>query len=144
MSKTLIDDIVKLTRNGWRPYRAEAQGHVYTALECQRQQKAYWFVRGDVFLCVGCARRCSLSRPEGFSLPLPILYPQPSEPYSLTPLEMVQRKHLLNVYEAAYCLNCSDRVIYRWIDGGELRRVKKNPVRVLAEDVFRMMNNIDE
>lgn len=143
MSKTLIDDIVKLIRDGWRPYRAAAQGHVYNTLACQRQKKAYWFVRGDVFLCVGCARNCSLSRPEGFALPLPLNYPQPPEPYTLTPLEMVQRKCLLNVYEAAYCLNCSDRVVYRWIEQGKLRRLKDLPVRVLAKDVFRMMHNVD-
>lgn len=144
MSKTLINDIVMLTREGWRPYRADTQGRVYEALACARQKKAYWFVRGDVFLCVGCARRCSLVRPEGFCPPLPLNYPQPEQPYSLTPLEMVRTKYLLNVYEAAYCLNCSDRMVYRYIDRGILHRIREAPVRVLAADVFRLMNNIDE
>lgn len=143
MSKTLITDIVTLTREGWRPYNASPQSAVYERLDCERSKKAYWFVRGDIFLCVGCARRCSLVRPEGFSLPLPLLYPVPAQPYSLTPMEMTQVKHLLNVFEAAYCLNCSHRMIYRWIETGDLRAAKGRPRRVLAADVFRLMNTLE-
>lgn len=145
MSKTLIRDIVTLTREGWRPYGAEPQGEVYTRLGCtkHKQSKPYWFVRGDIYLCVGCAQRCSLSRPDGFPLPLPIKYPQPETPYALTPIEMVRRRHLLTVKEAGYCLNVSDRTVYAWIENGILTAVKLTPKRVLASDVDRLMNSLD-
>lgn len=149
MSRTLINDIVLLTREGWRPYGAQPAGVVYERLRCEhvlkgRTGRPYWFVRGDVFCCVGCAVRCSLVRPVGFSLPLPIKYPQPDAPYALTPQEMVTRKALLRVDEAAYCLNVSDRKVRNWVDEGRLVALKINPVRIKAESVAAMMRDFDE
>lgn len=144
MSKTLIKDIVLLTREGWRPYGAQPAEFVYDRLRCSQRGRAYWFVRGDVFCCVGCASRCSLARPDGFSLPLPINYPQPDEPFTLTPQEMVTRKALLRVDEAAYCLNVSDRKVRKWAEEGRLVALKDAPVRISAESVAAMMHDFDE
>ena len=81
MSRTLITDIVQLTRDGWRPYGGQPEGYVYERLGCPylltKRNRPYWFVKSDLYLCVGCARRCSLVRPDGFPLPLPIRYPKP-------------------------------------------------------------------
>ena len=145
MSRTLITDIVQLTRDGWRPYNGRPEGYVYERLGCPYQlakrSKPYWFVKGDLYLCVGCARRCSLSRPEGFPLPLPIRYPEPRLPYTLTPYEMVEKKPLLTVEEAAYCLNVGKRTVYGYIDMCKLNVLKENPKRVSSKDVKRMMED---
>jgi excisionase family DNA binding protein len=66
------------------------------------------------------------------------------ETYQLTPAEMVTRKTLLRVDEAAYCLNISERQVYNWIAEGKLRRVKEQPVRVPAVDVHSCMTNFAE
>ena len=101
MSRILITDIVQLTRDGWRPYGGRPEGYVYERLGCPylltKRNRPDWFVKSDLYLCVGCARRCSLVRPDGFPLPLPIRYPKPRQPYTLTPYEMVERKPLLTV-----------------------------------------------
>ena len=34
MSRTLITDIVQLTRDGWRPYGGQPEGYVYERLGC--------------------------------------------------------------------------------------------------------------
>jgi excisionase family DNA binding protein len=93
-----------------------------------------------MFICITCAKGCSLVRPEGFAMPLPIQYSQEkAHAFMVTPNEMVSRKALLRVDEAAYCLNVSERKIYKWIDEGKLRRAREQPVRVSAEDVARCM-----
>ncbi|WP_294622929.1 helix-turn-helix domain-containing protein [uncultured Bilophila sp.] len=145
MSRTLIMDIVRLTRDGWRPYSGRPEGYVYERLGCPyllaQRGKPYWFVKGDLYLCVGCVRRCSLSRPEGFPAQLPIRYPEPRQPYTLTPYEMVEKKPLLTVEEAAYCLNVSKRTVYDYIDLGKLNVLKEGPKRVSSRDVRRMMED---
>lgn len=145
MSRTLITDIVQLTRDGWRPYGGQPEGYVYERLGCPylltKRNRPYWFIKGDIYLCVGCARRCSLTRPDGFPLPLPVRYPKPPQPYTLTPYEMVERKPLLTVEEAAYCLNVSKRTVYDYIDLGKLNVLKEGPKRVSSRDVRRMMEN---
>jgi len=152
---TLINDVVKLVAGGWRPYRGDVDASVYDALECPRlpipgrnapkSGGPYWFHRADVFLCIGCGRRCSLNRPNGFQPPLPVRYPVSKErPFTLTPQEMVTRLRLLNVHQAAYCLNVSPGQIYNWIAEGRLRRLKEAPVRVPSEDVRAMMENWEE
>lgn len=145
MSRTLITDIVQLTRDGWRPYNGRPEGYVYERLGCPYQLtkrgKPYWFVKGDLYLCVGCVNRCSLARPEGFPVQLPIRYPEPKQPYTLTPEEMVRKKTLLLVDEAAYCLNVSRRKVYDYIDMGKLNVLKGNPKRVSSQEVKRMMED---
>lgn len=91
MSKTLIRDVIALTRDGWRPYAEQPELSVYERLGCEpvlkgRKDRPYWFYRGDVYVCVGCASRCSLTRPQGFPVPLPIRYASiPEEPATCFP-----------------------------------------------------------
>lgn len=150
MSRTLVQDVVCLTREGWRPYNDQPERAVYERLGCEvilrGKRKPIWFVRGDVFLCLGCASRCSLTRPAGFPLPLPfpLRYTQPKVPYALTPDEMVTRKNLLTVREASYCLNVSERQVYNWLAEGRLVALKERPIRVRAAEVKAMMRNFDE
>ena len=154
MTKGKIRSIIELTNQGWRAYDAAPQSAIYARLNCQyapekdengtknrHSSEPFWFVRADSFLCVGCNRNCTLFRPEGFIQPLPINYEQkPGEPFKLTPAEMVQRKSLLRVDEAAYCLNISERAVYDWIAEGKLRRTEDAPVRIPSEDVAHRMN----
>lgn len=158
--KTIIDDIVKLVANGWRPYRGHVESRVYAEVSCPhaplsdddkaagaKRGKAVpsWFCRADIFLCLGCGRRCTLSRPKGFQAPLPIKYPNNQEmPYALTPQEMVTKLRLLTVNQAAYCLNASQGQVYNWIAEGRLRRLEERPVRIPAEDVREEMEKIAE
>lgn len=150
MSRTRIQEIVTLTRGGWRPYDAEPDRSVYERLGCPHflrgRRKPFWFVRDDVFCCIGCADHCTLKRPAGFPLPLPIRYPgvPPVRPYTLTPQEMVERHDLLNVRQAAYCLNVSERTIYDYIAEGKLVRLKENPVRVRSKEVKELRGDFDE
>lgn len=148
---TLIHDIINLIRNGWRPYTGLVAPQVYERQQCQIAsrkggRRPYWFVREDIFVCVGCGRRCSLSRPTGFVIPLPIKYQTmpPDQPYSLSPQEMVARHDLLNVRQAAYCLNVSERTIYDYIAEGKLIRLREKPVRVRAKEVRELRNDFDE
>ena len=147
MSNAIVRSIIALVSAKWRPYNYEPQAEVYAKLKCpyansKGQKKPLWFVRGDVFTCISCPKGCTLSRPEGFLLPLPIQYKEkPDAPYQLTPAEMVSRKALLRVDEAAYCLNISERQIYDWIAEGKLRKTKSQPVRVAAEDVAACMTD---
>lgn len=69
---------------------------------------------------------------------------QSGEYYTLTPQEMVKKRHLLRVKEAAYCLNLSERQVYNLIAEGKLIALKDKPVRIKAEDVAVMMNDFDE
>lgn len=150
MSKSLIKNVVKLVNESWRPYNAQPVDEVYERLGCaylkakSGKVQPYWFVRQDVFLCVGCPKSCSLVRPAGFQLPLPIHYPEGDEPFTLTPQEMVARRHTLNVREAAYCLNVSMRTVWAWVAEGKLVALKEKPVRVRASDVAKMMEDFDE
>lgn len=143
MLKTLIRDIVTLTKEGWRPYTAQPQQSVYDKLSCT-SKKAYWFVRGDLYQCVGCARRCCLSRPAGFVPPLPINYASPPTAFTLSPQEMVQRKVSLTVQEAAYCLNISESLVYKWIKRGQLVALRSRPLRVRPQEVIQNMRDYDE
>lgn len=149
--KTLIQDIVSLTRDGWRLYDAQPVPSVYERLKCPHaakggRNKPHWFVRDDNFLCIGCASRCLLKRPTGFPLPLPIRYNivPPERPFTLTPKEMLARHDLLNVRQAAYCLNVSERTIYDYIAEGKLIRLRENPARVRTKEVIELRNNFDE
>lgn len=151
MTKTRIWEIVKLVREGWRPYDTQPDRSVYERLGCAHvlrggSRKPFWFVRGDVFCCIGCADHCTLKRPAGFPPLLPIRYSVvPTEPpFILTPLEMLARHDLLNVRQAAYCLNVSERTIYDYIAEGKLVKLKENPVRVRAAEVKELRRDFDE
>ena len=149
--RTRIQEIVTLTKEGWRPYDAEPDRSVYEKLGCNhalrgQKRKPFWFVRDDVFCCIGCADHCTLKRPAGFPLPLPIRYNVvlPEMPFTLTPQEMLARHDLLNVRQAAYCLNVSERTIYDYIAEGKLIRLRENPARVRTKEVIELRNNFDE
>jgi excisionase family DNA binding protein len=154
MSIAFMRSIIELVQAQWRPYSYEPKPSVYVKLKCPHvdaegkkkgRKKPFWFVRGDAFLCVTCSKGCALTRPEGFVTALPMQYPaKKDEIYQLTPAEMVTRKALLRVDEAAYCLNISERQVYNWIAEGKLRRAKEQPVRVPAEDVHSCMVNFAE
>lgn len=150
MTAAQIKTIINLIRTGWRPYNAEVTSAAYESIQCPHAQskgktKPFWFVRGDIYLCLGCPKNCTLNRPAGFLLPLPIRYSEcPEEPYQLSPAEMIVRKSLLRVDEVAYCLNISERTVYDWISDGRLRKTAEAPVRIPVEDVaFRMTNFAD-
>lgn len=149
--RTRILEIVTLTKEGWRPYNAEPDRSVYEKLGCNHalrgsRRKPFWFVKDDVFCCIGCADHCVLKRPAGFPLPLPIRYAvvPPDQPFTLTPLEMLARHDILNVRQAAYCLNVSERQIYDYIAEGRLVKLKDNPVRVRAAEVNALRKDFDE
>lgn len=152
MSRTRIMDIVTLTREGWRPYEMEPEPQVYERLNCQlkssqrSREKPFWFVRDDVFCCIGCASHCVLKNPAGFQMPLPIRCPvkKPNQDYYISPGEMLARHDLLNAKQAAYCLNVSERTIYNYIAEGKLVRLKENPVRVRSAEVKALRENFDE
>ncbi len=124
-----VKEIVLLINQGWRPYNEQPNKSVYESLGCTRYIKSRpaWFVKGDKFLCISCPNKCSLSRPSGFPLPLPIHYPSEKCQYTITPKEMVKRKSLLNVFEVAYCLNISTRKVYSLIDNAKLLATKEKP-----------------
>ncbi|MDD2966751.1 MAG: helix-turn-helix domain-containing protein [Desulfovibrionaceae bacterium] len=57
---------------------------------------------------------------------------------------MVERKNLLTVREASYCLNVSERLIYDWLAEGRLIALKERPIRIRAAEIKAMMHNFDE
>ena len=144
MSSTRIQDIVTLTREGWRPYEAEPKPEVYQRLRC-KSKKPLWFVRQDVYCCIGCGKNCTLKRPTGFPAPRPIRYQGgPRAQYALTPAEMLAKFPLLTVRQVAYCLNISERTVYDYIASGKLVRLKETPIRVRAREVRELSRNFDE
>lgn len=151
MSRSKVLDIVCLVRNGWTPYHLDPADEVYERIGCTqvtrgKKEKPVWFVRGDTFCCIGCPSHCVLKNPEGFRMPLPIVYP--GEPqtakYYLSPEEMLARHDLLNAKQAAYCLNVSERTIYNYIAEGKLVRLKENPVRIRSSEIKALRENFDE
>lgn len=145
--KTLIQDVIALTRDGWRPYPEQPDNSVYIRIGCPHWQKKrpYWFVRDKLYLCVGCASRCLLENPAGFVPLLPIRFVREPEPlYSISPKEMLARHDLLTVRQAAYCLNVAERTIYDYIAEGKLVRLREKPARVRASEVMALRENFDE
>ncbi|MDL2314351.1 DNA-binding protein [Desulfovibrio sp. OttesenSCG-928-C14] len=156
----LVSEILLLVREGWRPYHGTVTREVYRKLGCQYWSNSgscrlstcirnhpYWFTRGEVFLCLGCPRKCGLHRPEGFQLPLPLKYGSAGaakKEARLSPQELVARKPTLLVKEAAYCLSVSERLIYKYIADGRLAALKDRPMRVRSEEVAGLMSSFDE
>lgn len=149
----LIDDIIKLTREGWRPYRGVVPNAVYETLGCpcgvlgkrETRIRPYWFSRADIYVCVGCSKKCGLNRPAGFQPVLEVNYPyDPEKPFTLTPEELVTSKSSLRADEAAYCLNCSVRTVYKFVSLGKLVGSKERPIRIRTQEVAAMMHDWDE
>lgn len=146
MSRTRIRDIVTLTREGWRPYESKPDRAVYDSLGCKPGRKPFWFMRGDVFCCIGCSQNCTLKRPRGFPQPQPIRYqvgPR-GQQFALTPAEMLAKYNLLTVRQVAYILNISERTVYDYIAAGKLVRLKEAPIRVRSREVRELSRNFDE
>ncbi|MEG2173447.1 MAG: helix-turn-helix domain-containing protein [Desulfovibrionaceae bacterium] len=171
MSTALIHDIITLCNQGWRPYTGTVLLDVYRQLQCvsladvlesdttqssllpvsspkrrtsRKKYIPYWFYRADTYLCMGCARRCSLVRPVGFQLPLPLRYVTTGLEYTLSPQEMVSKLCQLTAGQAAYCLNISKPQVYHWIREGKLTRSKGNPLRIPVAAVRALLSDIDQ
>lgn len=146
MSKRAIEDLLALLSRGYAPYRGEVEGCVYTRLRCPRSEKAAWFTRGQKFVCVGCARRCSQMHSEGFQLILPGVRRGFQVAFAMLPVisaaELVRAKALLRVEEAAFALGVSRSQVYQMIAEGKLHRHKDEPVRVTSESVLVEMGQI--
>lgn len=151
MSRTRIMDIVTLTRNGWRPYMGNPASWVYEKIGCEivlqkKRGKPFWFVKDNVFCCIGCSTNCVLNNPDGFvpELPLEARDAPKVRKFDLTPREMLAKYDLLNVKQAAYCLNVAERTVYNMIAEGKLVRLKEQPVRVRVDEVRKLRENFDE
>lgn len=141
-----VHEIIMLLHDDWRPYNNQPEKFVYETLKCKEYTRIRpsWFYKGEKFICLGCKNKCSLFRPVGFQTPLPINYPRQAEDFKYSTKELVQRKSSLTVDETAYCLNISKSQVYKWVYEGKLTALNQKPVRVLSEDVKRLMQDYDE
>lgn len=172
MNTQRIEQVLSLTASGWRPYNGSMARDIYESLHCPHAADTEglsmqatntssasvrqhvrtdapsgsglpcWFSRRNIFLCLGCERACSLSRPHGVQRSLSRHSAQGD--YDLSPQELVKKKTLLRVDEAAYCLNVSERKVYDWVSFGRLTALKDKPLRIRSEDVAAMMCDFDE
>lgn len=143
--KSRIDQIIKLTQTGWRAYEGQATAAVYDKQECEksRRGRARWFAKGDLLVCIGCERACTLSCPEGFQLPLFKYPPAPNPVFRLLPEELMKVRKLLTVNEVAYILNVSARCVRGMIYEGRFRATKDKPLRIPVEDIRAEVKNVD-
>jgi len=143
VKRSRIDQIIKLTQCGWRAYEGQATDVVYDNLDCGVKGRARWFAKGDLLVCIGCERACTLPCPDGFQLPL-FKYPAPPRPaFRLPPDQLLAKRLLLTVNETAYVLNISPRQIRNLIHTGQLRSTQDLPRRVPVEDVRAMLAQVD-
>jgi excisionase family DNA binding protein len=143
--KSKIDQIIKLTQSGWRAYEGQATATVYDNLDCEKNQRgrARWFAKGDLLVCIGCERACTLPCPEGFQLPL-FKYPAPPSPiFRLAPDELLAKRKLLTVNEAAYVLNVSPRQIRNMIHEGRFQVTRNTPMRIPVAEVRASAEDVD-
>ena len=144
-----IDRIVFLTEKGWHPYEGSIAETVYDRLGCKTPFFGKWLYDGRTgrkATCIGCAKYCVTDSMEGFTpIPTTLMATHKRGNYfSLSPVEMANRLHLLTVKQAAYCLNVSIRTVYSYIDMSKLAVLREKPIRIKAEDVRKMMNDFDE
>jgi len=143
--KSKIDQIIKLTQCGWRAYEGQATAVVYDNLQCDKGQRgrARWFARLEMLVCIGCERNCTLSCPDGFQLPL-FKYPAPPRPsFRLSPDELLAKRKLLKIDEAAYVLNVSARQVRSMVHEGRLSVTRDAPQRIPVEEVRAMIRDVD-
>ncbi len=147
MTKRAITDLLELLGRGYAPFLGEVEGCVYARLMCPRPEKAAWFTRGQKHVCLGCARRCSQAHGEGFQLTLPGVRRGFRVAFATMPAvsaaDLVQKKILLRVDEAAYVLGVSDSLVYQMIAEGKLVRHQNEPVRVTSESVRVELARVD-
>ncbi len=63
---------------------------------------------------------------------------------SISASEIVAKKSLLTIREAAYCLACSERHVRDLVDTGTLVRHRALPLRVTSDSVREEMQRLDE
>ena len=137
---SVVKDIVLLLNDGWRLFQGEVERSVYEKQRCpwleNKRTHPKWFFKGDKYMCIGCAKRCCLLRPEGFQLNMILLYPEkPKEQFLLSPEELLNKRKFLNVAEISYCLNISAKKVYKLIGMSELLACPDRPIRVPVEEV---------
>ena len=147
-SKRVIEDLLALLGGGYVPYTGQVEGKIYERHRCPRPEKATWFTRGGRYLCLGCARRCVQAEGTGFQATLPGVRRGFQVAFALLPSitadELVQKKTLLNVNEAAFALCVSPSQVYLMISEGKLVRHEDSPVRVTSESVRKEMARVEE
>jgi len=63
--------------------------------------------------------------------------------FVLTPDELLAKRKLLKVKEAAYVLNVSPRMVRLWIERGEIAVTKEFPRRIPVEEVKKRLVDVD-
>lgn len=169
MIKRITAEIAALHSAGWRPFQGCVSTTVYHKLPCGQEQKAerdflpgcspdvatkrpkktqkafpFWFYCGDTYLCLGCHKRCCLTRPAGFQCELELRYNTQREKYTLSPQEMVRKLNQLTVEQTAYCLNISRNQVYHWVREGKLPRTKTDVVRIPTTAVRALLEERDD
>lgn len=141
MNSTLCRTLRKMLDEGFEQYNGVIDQRVYERLGCPSPVRAYWICNWPIFHCLGCNKRCTPKKPEGFQILLTTI--RPEKKYDLSPSEMVSRKHLLRVDEAAFCLNIKPRTVYKMAEEGKLNRHIELPFRVTAASVREQMEKVE-
>jgi len=63
--------------------------------------------------------------------------------FILTPDELLSRRKLLQIREAAYILNISTRLVRNMISSGQLPHVPGTPIRIPTEAIRRLVEDCD-
>lgn len=142
-----IDAIMFWIERGWKPYAGKVDAEIYEDVACPAPVFGKWLYEGSKAkeaVCVGCDRQCRVECDKGFRPPpVPFQTLYTGSYFTLSPSEMVKRYPLLRVCQAAYCLNVSERTVYKLIAEGKLLRTKINPCRVSSADVAALMDEFE-
>lgn len=149
MSAKVIDDTLQLLGNGYEPYKGQIEPYVYERLKCRKEKQARWFVRQTekslLFICLGCAQRCSLRNPDGFQTVLPLEGKgRVSVVAGTVPIlsdeELLEKKSLLTIPEVMSVLRIKERKVRSLIDEGQLEAHEALPIRVYSISVQTYMD----
>lgn len=140
--RTKVREILDLLRDGYAPYRGPVEGTVYEGVDCRTPKAATWFCKGRTYICLGCARHCTLAHPSGFQLTLPRTGPRTTVVFaelpSVTVEDLLATGRPLRPDEAAWVLNVSRREVYELVDEGRLEPAGGGrPLRVTSDSVRR-------
>ncbi|HML52879.1 MAG TPA: hypothetical protein PKC79_02170 [Solidesulfovibrio magneticus] len=146
---SVVDDVLSLLTKGYLPYAGLVEGDAYAALGCGPKRRPRWFFRDRKFVCLGCAKRCSVVDPVGFELVLPVTFKTKRLVYAQLPAvsahELVTKKALLTIPEVAFVLSIGRSQIYDMIEEGTLvQHPVSPPARVTAESVRRELARAGE
>lgn len=136
-----LDNVSLLVNACWKPYNEIIPDKIYSELECKHELAAEWYVNEDVYLCLGCPTHCLLHRPEGFDC-----NPNQSGKFGATPAELLSKHELLTIKQAAYCLNVSYGLVFRWVVEGKIPATKFKPRRIPSSVIRQKMteNTVSE